>query len=53
VIGFVRSLGLLVLPWDGIYFLIFFPVLTVAGVTVPLVIKAVCQRWLPRVSKYM
>lgn len=53
VIGLVRSVGLLVLPWDGIFFLVYFPVLTVAGVTVPLVIKAVCQRWLPPVAKYM
>lgn len=38
-IGFVKAMGLKIMPWDGTNFLIFAPVLFMAGLFLPILIK--------------
>jgi fucose 4-O-acetylase-like acetyltransferase len=53
VLGFVKETLFHVLPWDGFNFFFYFPVLVVAGVGVPLAIKAASVKWTPRVAKFI
>ena len=42
------------LPWDGVNFLFYFPLLVLAGVAIPLMIKRGAIQWLPpSVAKYI
>jgi fucose 4-O-acetylase-like acetyltransferase len=53
VMGLVKGILFLVLPWDGINFFLYLPLLIISGVGVPLAIKAASQKWSPRVAKYI
>jgi fucose 4-O-acetylase-like acetyltransferase len=52
-IGIVKALMLKVMPWDGTNFLIFFPLLALAGVGLPIVVKQIVGRRLPRLDRYV
>jgi fucose 4-O-acetylase-like acetyltransferase len=52
-IGLTKALLLKLMPWHGISFLLFFPLLTLAGVGVPLFIKARMARWSKAVDRYL
>jgi len=53
-IGVAKALMLKVLPsWDGVNFLLFFPVLLLAGVALPLLVRAVAARRLPLAARYL
>jgi len=43
-IGLAKGVMLLLMPWDGINFLIFLPVLLIAGIAGPIFVKAVLLR---------
>jgi fucose 4-O-acetylase-like acetyltransferase len=53
VMGFVKGVLFFVLLWDGVNFLLYFPLLTAAGVGIPLAVKAAGEKWLPRVAKFI
>ena len=53
IMGLVKGLGTLVLSWDGINFLVYLPLLLVAGVGVPLAIKSLSVKWFPRMAKFI
>jgi fucose 4-O-acetylase-like acetyltransferase len=53
VMGLVKGVLFLVLSWNGVNFLIYFPLLIISGVGVPLAIKAASLKWLPRVAKFI
>lgn len=47
-IGLVKGIGLKVLPWDGVNFLLYFPLLTAAGMLLPIALKRwVLAKWPP------
>lgn len=47
-IGLVKGIGLKVMPWDGLNFLIYFPLLTAAGILLPIAFKKwVLVKWPP------
>lgn len=47
-IGLVKGIGLKVLPWDGVNFLLYFPILTAAGMLLPIALKKwVLAKWPP------
>jgi peptidoglycan/LPS O-acetylase OafA/YrhL len=51
-IGVIKGVGLKILPWDGINFLFYFPLLTLAGIYIPIFIKKyVLVKW-PLLDKY-
>lgn len=52
-IGVAKALLLQVLPWDGGNFLVFFPLLLISGVAVPLLVRRVAMRRLPSVARYL
>ena len=52
-IGLTKGLMLKVLPWHGINFLIYFPLLTLAGVALPILIARVVARYFPRAARYV
>jgi fucose 4-O-acetylase-like acetyltransferase len=52
-IGLTKGVLLLFMPWDGVNFLLYFPVLTIAGVGLPLLVKHVAVRWTPPVARYL
>jgi peptidoglycan/LPS O-acetylase OafA/YrhL len=53
VLGFVKETLFHVLSWNGFNFFFYFPLLVVAGVGVPLAIKAASVKWMPRVAKFI
>ncbi|HEV2695329.1 MAG TPA: acyltransferase [Verrucomicrobiae bacterium] len=53
VMGLVKGVLFLILPWDGPYFFFYFPVLVVTGTGIPLTIKVLATKWLPRVAKFI
>jgi len=53
VLGIVKGLLFLVLTWDGINFFLYFPLLMISGVSVPLAIKSLSLKWFPRVAKFI
>ena len=53
VMGLVKGLLFLVLPWDGINFFVYLPLLIISGVGVPLAIKSASLRWFPRIAKFI
>jgi fucose 4-O-acetylase-like acetyltransferase len=47
-IGLVKGIGLKVMPWDGLNFLIYFPILAAAGMLLPIAFKKwVLAKWPP------
>lgn len=47
-IGLVKGIGLKMMPWDGLNFLIYFPLLTAAGILLPIALKKwVLVKWPP------
>lgn len=52
-IGVAKALLLEVMPWDGRNFLVFFPVLLISGVAVPMLIRRALAPRLPRVARYL
>jgi hypothetical protein len=52
-IGLTKGLMLKVLPWDGVNFLLYFPVLVLAGAALPILIAKVIARYFPRAARYV
>lgn len=52
-IGIVKATMLKIVPWDGMNFLIYFPILTVAGLALPISVKRLTARRFPRVDRYL
>jgi fucose 4-O-acetylase-like acetyltransferase len=52
-IGLVKGLLLRVLPWDGVNFLLYFPVLTLAGVALPMLLKRALAPHSQIVARYL
>lgn len=53
VIGVGKGLMLNVHPWDGDAFLVYFPVLLLAGCVVPIIVKRWAEARVPRVARYL
>lgn len=53
VIGVVKGLMLKVHGWDGPAFLVFFPVLVLAGCALPIVVKRLADRRAPALARYL
>lgn len=53
VIGLTKGLMLKWHGWDGDAFLVFFPVLLLAGCVLPIAVKRFADRRLPRVARYL
>jgi fucose 4-O-acetylase-like acetyltransferase len=53
VMGLVKGLMLKALPWHGVNFLLYFPVLVLAGVALPILIARVVARYFPRAARYL
>jgi fucose 4-O-acetylase-like acetyltransferase len=51
--GIVKGLLLKVLPWDGLNFLLYFPLLVMVGVALPLIVKRGATQWFPPVARYI
>jgi fucose 4-O-acetylase-like acetyltransferase len=52
-IGVTKGLMLKLLPWDGINFLLYFPLLTAAGVAIPMAIRRAAKAYAPRAARYV
>ncbi|HYD58222.1 MAG TPA: acyltransferase [Burkholderiales bacterium] len=52
-IGVAKALMLKVMPWHGVNFLLFFPVLTLAGVFVPMLVRALAARYARPAARYL
>ena len=52
-IGLAKGLLLRVLPWDGVNFLLYFPVLTLAGVALPMLVKGALAPHSQLVARYL
>jgi len=52
-IGLTKSVMLQLLPWHGINFLLYFPVLTLAGVALPMLVASFVRRHAPRAARYL
>jgi fucose 4-O-acetylase-like acetyltransferase len=52
-IGLTKGLMLKVMPWHGVNFLLFFPLLTVAGVALPILAARVVGHYFPRAARYL
>jgi fucose 4-O-acetylase-like acetyltransferase len=52
-IGLTKGLLLRVLPWDGVNFLLYFPVLTFAGVALPMLVKRALAAHSQVVARYL
>jgi fucose 4-O-acetylase-like acetyltransferase len=52
-IGLAKGVMLKVLPWDGINFLLYFPLLTLAGAALPMLVAGFARRRLPRAARYL
>ncbi|MCC6481130.1 MAG: hypothetical protein IT554_01805 [Sphingomonadaceae bacterium] len=50
-IGLAKGILLLVMPWDGLNFLIFLPVLLLSGIIGPIVAKVLIFRPVPYLDK--
>lgn len=53
MIGLAKAALLLVMPWDGANFLLFFPVLLAAGSLLPMAIRRHVQRRWPAIGRYL
>jgi len=52
-IGLVKGLMLKFLPWHGVNFLLYFPLLTLAGIALPLLVASFVKRHAPRAGRYL
>ncbi|MGH8741989.1 MAG: acyltransferase family protein, partial [Burkholderiales bacterium] len=52
-IGLAKGLLLKLLPWHGVNFLLYFPLLTLAGVALPLLVASFAKRHAPRAARYL
>lgn len=52
-IGVAKGLLLRVLPWEGVNFLLYFPVLTLAGVALPMLLKTALAPHSQLVARYL
>lgn len=52
-IGVTKALMLKLLPWDGINFLLYFPLLALAGIALPLLARDLAIRYTPRLARYV
>lgn len=52
-IGIVKALMFKIFSWDGKYFLIYFPVLILAGALIPIMIKKTVSRRLPSLDRFL
>lgn len=52
-IGVVKAVMLKALPWDGTNFLLFFPLLTLAGVAIPMLVREAATRHARPVARYL
>jgi hypothetical protein len=52
-IGVTKGLMLKLLPWDGANFLLYFPLLALAGVAAPMLARVLVIRYLPRAARYV
>ena len=52
-IGVAKGLMLKLMPWDGANFLLFFPLLAVSGLAVPLAARSLAARYAPRTARYL
>ena len=52
-IGVTKGLMLKAFPWDGGYFLVYLPVLTLAGVAVPMLVRRLAVRYSPQAARYL
>jgi len=52
-IGLIKGLLLRLLPWDGVNFLLYFPVLTLAGVALPMLVKRALAPHSQIVARYL
>ncbi len=52
-IGVTKGLMLKVFPWDGPNFLVYLPVLTLAGIAVPMLARALAVRHFPGAGRYL
>jgi fucose 4-O-acetylase-like acetyltransferase len=52
-IGLIKGLLLKLVPWDGYYFLFYFPVLAIGGLALPVVVKRLTHRHLLAVDRYI
>jgi len=50
-IGLVKGAMLKVLPWDGLNFLLYAVVLTLAGTVLPILLKRYVLRWIPALDR--
>ena len=51
--GIVKALLFKVGPWDGLNFLLYFPLLVIAGVALPIMVKRGATQWFPPVARYI
>lgn len=52
-IGLTKGLLLKLLPWHGINFLLYFPVLALAGIALPILVARAVARFQPRAARYL
>lgn len=52
-IGLTKGLLLKLLPWHGINFLLYFPVLALAGIALPILLARAIARFQPRAARYL
>jgi uncharacterized membrane protein YcfT len=52
-IGLTKGVMLKLLPWDGVNFLLYFPLLTLAGVGAPILVLQLATRYFPRGARYL
>ena len=52
-IGVTKGLMLKLFPWDGPNFRVYLPVLTLAGVAVPMAARRLAIRYVPHTARYL
>lgn len=52
-IGVSKAALLKLMPWDGINFLVFFPLLAIAGAAMPIAVKQMARRHAPAVDRFL
>ena len=52
-IGLTKGVMLELLPWDGVNFLLYFPLLTLAGIAAPILVLQLATRYFPRAARYL
>ena len=52
-IGITKALLLKLMPWDGTNFLVYFPLLALAGLALPIAVKQLVARRLPALDRYV